>query len=137
MLVTVPAESIPCGSVVPLPTPTGSGTRIGYVLDGQEFQARNNGELLVNVLEQLSRRDPGFLERFAARRHGRIRRYVAKTAEELFPGKPELVRTRSHRLSSGWWAAKYPSKKRIVPILQMASEVAGLQFGSELIVYLG
>jgi hypothetical protein len=123
--------------VAPLPTPTAGSTKTGYVLDGQEFQARNARGVLINVLEKLSSRDPAFLERFAARHHGRTRRYVARTADELNPDRPDLARDHSYRLSSGWWVGTNESRATIRKILQMASEVAGLQFGAELIVYLG
>jgi hypothetical protein len=122
--------------VGPSPTPTAGSTRTGYVLNGQEFQARSARDALISVLERLNSRDPGFLERFAARRHGRTRRFVAKTADELYPGRPDLGRDHSHQLNSGWWVGTNYSRKNIRQILQMASEVAGLQFGTELIVYL-
>jgi predicted type IV restriction endonuclease len=123
--------------VISSPTPTADVTRIGYVLDGQEFQARYATDVLINVLEKLSSRDPGFLERFAGRRHGRKNRWVAKTADELYPGGSDQSRAYSRQLSSGWWASTIHGRRGIRKILQMASEVAGLQFGTELIVYLG
>lgn len=134
-----PARQLPSAPVRSLPprgTVAATG-KTGYVLDGQEFQARGAIDVLINVLEKLSSRDPGFLERFAGRRHGRIRRYVAKTADELYPGRPDLGRDCSHQLNSGWWVGTNYSRPNIRQILQMASEVAGLQFDTQLIVYLG
>lgn len=132
-----PARQLPSAPVRSLPPTVAATGKTGYVLDGQEFQARSARDVLINVLERLSSRDHGFLERFAGRRHGRTRRYVAKTADELYPGRPALSRDHSHQLSSGWWAGTNYSRANIRQILQIASEVAGLQFDTELIVYLG
>ena len=84
-----PARRSSSSPVVPTPIPKASVTGIGYVLDGQEFQERTAKAVLINVLESLSSRDSEFLERFASRGHGRIRRYVARTVDELYPGRPE------------------------------------------------
>lgn len=110
---------------------------IGFILQGREFPARSAREVLINVLNELSSRDPGFLERFAARRHGRRRRYVARTREELYPDRPDLCRDHSHRLNSGWWVGLNYSKESIRRILEMACEVSRLRFGSDLKVSLG
>ena len=132
-----PAHRRPSAPVGPVPAPTAGSTRTGYVLSGQEFQARNAINVLISVVEELSSRDVGFMERFAGRPHGRTRRYVARTADELYPGRPDFGRDHSHQLSSGWWLGTNYSRASIRKILQMASEVAGLQFGIDLIVHLG
>ena len=132
-----PARRSSSSPVVPSPTPTASGTGMGYVLDGQEFQARSAKAILITVLESLSSRDAGFMARFDARRHGRIRRYVARTVDELYPGRPDLGRKYSHQLASGWWVGTHYGRASIRKILQMASEVTDLQFGTDLIVNLG
>ena len=133
----VPPREPPPSRGVTTPAPEAGGARTGFVLDGQEFQERTAKAVLINVLESLSSRDAGFVARFDTRRHGRIRRYVARTVDELYPGRPDLGRKYSHQLASGWWVGTHYGKASIRKILQMASEVAGLQFGSELIVYLG
>ena len=132
-----PAQKPPSAPVGPAPEPAAGGTRMGFVLDGQEFQERNAKAVLINVLESLSSRDAGFIERFAGRRHGRIRRYVARTVDELYPGRPDIGRDYSHQLSSGWWVGTHYGRATIGKILRMASEVAGLRFGTDLIVNLG
>jgi hypothetical protein len=133
----IATRRLPSSPVGPTPVPMVSNTGMGYVLQAQEFQSRSARDVLHSVLERLSDRDPGFMERFVARRHGRTRRYVARTADELYPGRPDLARDHSQQLSSGWWVGTNYSRKNIGQILQMASEVAGLQFGTELVVYLG
>ena len=132
-----PARRSSSSPVVPSPTPTASGTGMGYVLDGQEFQARSAKDVLIDVFERLSSRDSEFLERFASRPHGRTRRYIARTIDELYPGRPDIGRAYSHQLSSGWWVGTHYGRATIGKILQMASEVARLRFGTDLIVNLG
>lgn len=111
---------------------------IGFVLDGQRFTARNAKDVLINVMERLSSRDKTFFERFAARpRHGTKRRFVARTKEELYPGRPDLCRGKSYQSKSGWWVGTNYSKRNIELILRMACEVAGIKFGSDLKVNLG
>ncbi len=89
----------------PSPEPRLGG--VGYSFEGRFTPCRNGREVLVAVFEALAKRDSTFLERFAARpKHGRTRRYLARTAEDLYPGRPDLAREHSFRLQSGWYVGK-------------------------------
>jgi len=80
----------PRRSVQPVPSDAPKST--GYELYGQRHRARNARDVLVQVFRGFAERDPSFLERFAALpKHGRKRRYLARTREELYPGSPDLV----------------------------------------------
>jgi hypothetical protein len=128
---TVP-PSIPPASVG---TPAGA---VGYIINGQRYPARNARDVLVSVFEALSQRDATFLERFAALpKHGRTRRYLARSPEELYPGRPDLSREHSTQLSSGWWLGTNVSRAAIERIIEMACEVARINYGRELSVNLG
>lgn len=112
----------------------------GYadVLHGQKVEGRNAKDLFIKVMEHLSREDASFFERFAARpRHGARRRFVARTKEDLYPGRPDLCRGNSYQSKSGWWVGTHYSRNSIEKILRMACEVAGIKFGSDLVVNLG
>lgn len=132
-----PGRRVPSTPTRPQPSPPADSPKFGYMLDGQEFTARSGVHVLTSVLERLSSRDHGFLDRFAARRHGTKRRYVTRTRDELYPGRADLARDHSHQLPSGWFVGTHYGRASIRKILQMASEVADLQFGTELIVYVG
>jgi len=122
----------------PTHQPPVADIQIGFSLNGRSFPCRNGREVLVNVFEALAERDGTFLERFAARpKHGRTRRYVARSPEELYPGRPDLAREHSARLKSGWYVGTNVSKAQIERIIEMACEVARLQFGRELVVSVG
>ncbi len=91
----------------------------------------------MQVFRQFAERDPSFLERFAALpKHGRKRRYLARTREELYPGSSHLV-DNAYEVRPGWWVDTYASRAGIETCIRMACEVAGVQYGKDLIVNLG
>lgn len=110
----------------------------GFVLDGKEFSARSAHDVLVNILRQLDDRDPSFLERFAALpQHGRTRRYVARTREDLFPDRPDLALEHARQLRPGWWVGSNLSRQGVERVIRMACEVAGFRYGVDLRAHLG
>jgi len=120
-----PAQA-PSSSVSPL-------AQRGFELDGRFVAARNGADLLTGVFRALAERDPTFLDRFAARKHGRKRRYLAKSLEELFPGHPEL-QSQAQKVGQGYWVGTHSSNAMKANILRLAAEVAGVTVGEELTV---
>ncbi|MFQ5983322.1 MAG: hypothetical protein ACE5KS_08110, partial [Woeseiaceae bacterium] len=113
-------------------------SRIGFVLQGKGYSARSARDVLVRVFSELADRDPTFLERFAALpKHGRTRRYVSRSRDELYPGRPDLVRDFSHEVRPGWWLGVNLSRNAIERIIEMACEVAALRWRVDLTVNLG
>lgn len=111
---------------------------LGFTIDGRFTSCRSARDVLVGVFEVLAAQDPTFLERFAARpKHGRTRRYVARTQDELYPGRPDLAREHFHRLKSGWFIGTNVSRAQILRMIEMACEVAPRRFGKELSVEIG
>lgn len=111
---------------------------VGFVLDGRSHPGRNACDVMVQVFETLTQRDPTFPERFASLpKHGRTRRYLARKAEELYPGRPDLSQEHSTKLRSGWWIGTNHSRASISRIIEMAADVVGLRFGSDLMINLG
>jgi len=139
---TLPQTVLPTPQFVPSIQPPRrskddiSNRSIEYSLYGKTIQARSAAEVLVKVLDELSAKDPNFLTKFASRKHGRRRRYVAQTREELYPDRTDLMQY-SKQLSSGWWVGTNYSKSNIQDILKLACEVAGLNFGHNFVVHLG
>jgi hypothetical protein len=89
------------------------------------------------VLQELDRRDPSFLERFIARKHGRRRRYVAQDRLELYPGRPDLAEDHYIELKPGWYAGTNYSRQAIERIIRLACDVASLSFDADLQIQLG
>ncbi len=111
---------------------------IGFTLHGRHVSARNAREVLTAILEALANQDGSFLDRFAALpKHGRTRRYLARTPDELYPGRPDLASEHSVQLRSGWWVGTNLSRAAITRIVEMACEVAHISFGSDLVINLG
>jgi hypothetical protein len=111
---------------------------IGFDLDGRHHSSRNACDVMVQVFEALTLKDASFPERFAGLpKHGRTRRYLASTADELYPGRPDLCREHSIKLKSGWWVSTNHSRATIRRIIEMACDVVGLRLGSDLTVNLG
>ncbi len=111
---------------------------IGFVLEGRNYPARSAREVLEGVFEALGTRDATILERFAALpKHGRTRRYLARNSNDLYPGRPDLVREYSMQLKSGWWFSTNHSRATIERIIEMACDVAHLKYGKDLQANLG
>lgn len=128
---------------VAMPSPTHipssqKHSSIGFVLDGRNYAARSAREVLEGVFEALSKRDATILERFSALpKHGRTRRYLARNANDLYPGRPDLVREYSIQLKSGWWLSTNHSRATIDRIIQMVCDVAHMTYGRDLQANLG
>ncbi|MBY0473499.1 MAG: hypothetical protein K2Q13_00375 [Nitrosomonas sp.] len=111
---------------------------IGFVIEGRQYTTRSAREVLEGVFEALHERDATILERFAALpQHGRTRRYLAKNPNDLYPGRPDLVRDHSMQLTSGWWLSTNHSRATIKRIIEMACDVAHLKYGKDLQVSVG
>jgi hypothetical protein len=109
----------------------------GFVLLGQQYSARNAIEVLEKVFEQLAKRDPTILERFAALpKHGRNRRYLAKQSNDLYPPKSQHLNSKSKQLTSGWWFSTNHSKAEIKKIIGMLCEVSHFKYDKDLVVML-
>lgn len=110
----------------------------GFSFQGQFHPARNAIDTLRQVFDLLIQRDATFGERFAGLpKHGRSRRYLALDANDLYPGRSDLVRDCSTQLVSGWWMSTNHSKQTIGQIIAMACDVAEVAFGKDLVASLG
>ncbi|MBI3650364.1 MAG: hypothetical protein HY231_04885 [Acidobacteria bacterium] len=106
-----------------------------FRLQGRDYEARSARDAMSKIFEELSKRDSSFLERFAARpKHGKKRRFVARSKDELYPDRPDLAESNSYQLSGGWWIGTNYSRKNIEDIIKMGCEVAGLNYGTDLVV---
>jgi hypothetical protein len=114
----------------------GESTRSGHLLLQGETHAYNNAkDAMVIVLRELAKNNPGFLERCSQHpdAQGRKRRYIARTAEELYPDRPDL-REHQERLPGGWLVATNLNNVLKKSVIRLAAEVAGLTFGKDVVV---
>lgn len=101
-----------------------------------EFYPANSAkDVIRKILIAFAQNDPEFLERFAARKHGRKRRWIARSKSELYPGRPDLMEY-SVKLSQGWWMGTNYSIARIEKMVKLACEVANVEFDKDLVISL-
>ena len=117
--------------VAPSSAPPADLQERGFSLDGQFVPARTGADLLGDLFRALGERDSGFFDRFASLPHGKKRRYLAKSKEELFPGHPEL-HGNTREVGQGYWVGTHNSTDLKRRIVSMAADVAGLRLGEEL-----
>ena len=98
-----------------------------FVFKGKDIQANSARDVMTKLFQLLSQEDNGFLNRFASRKHGKKRRYLAKDKNDLYPGRPDLVEQHSIEVVAGWWLGTNYSRRNIQEIIDLALEVAGLQ----------
>lgn len=111
-------------------------TRAGWLtLRGKSHQYHNAKDAMVIVLRELAKTDASFLERCSQHpdAQGRKRRYIARTAEELYPDREDL-REMHESLPGGWLVATNLNNVLKKTIIRLAAEVAGLTFGKDVIV---
>ncbi len=99
----VSSQSVSSDRAAPPFTPSKAISQTGFKLPGQEYECRNATEVMTSVFEKLAVIDSTFPERFATRKHGNKRRYLALTKDELYPGQPVLCERESRQLTFGWY----------------------------------
>ena len=92
---------------------------------------------MTSIFEMLAAQEPSFLERFAARKHGRKRRFVARDKFELYPERRDLCENCSVEVVPGWFIGTNYAKREIEKIIRLACEVSGLRFGGDIVISLG
>lgn len=125
--------------VPPRPAPTrttSESLRSGkLVLRGKSFTYHNAKDAMIIVLRELAKDDDSFLERCSQHpdAQGRTRRYIARTPEELYPAREDL-RDMRESLPGGWLVATNLNNVLKKTIIRLAAEVAGLKFGTDVLV---
>ena len=109
--------------------------RGSLVILGKKFSYMDASEATAIVLGELQRADPTFLQRLYRhpRNQGSKRRYVAQSSEELYPDRPDL-RGYYKQLPGNWLLSTNLNNQFKKTIVRAAAEVAGLEFGRDLIV---
>jgi len=121
----------------PIQPPSANGSmrtrtvdKLSFIFKGKTFSAGSAREVMTKIFQLLAEEDRGFLERFASRKHGKKRRYLAKDKRELYPGRIDLAEQHSVEVVNGWWLGTNYSRRNIQEIIDLAIEVAGPQLGS-------
>lgn len=118
----------------PVPVPKRQG-RLWLEIDGTREYFSVARDVIVAVFTELAKRDSSFCERFVAAHSGRGRQYIARSTQELYPTRPDLL-PRSVLLPGGWWLGHAMSNSAKKRRIREACEVAGIEFGRDLKVRL-
>lgn len=118
----------------PKPTPPSPGVP-SFTFQGRTETFGTGAKLLGAVFSTFASMDPDFCRRYSERYTGRVRKYVARSKEELYPGN---LRFQSFvlPLPGGWWVATHCSNADKVKRMRQACEVVGLEFGRDVVVEL-
>jgi hypothetical protein len=114
----------------------GESSRSGkLVILGKSHSYHNAKDAMVVVLRELAKTNPSFLEQCSLHpdAQGRKRRYIARSPEELYPDREDLREMRE-TLPDGWLVATNLNNVLKKTIIRLATEVAGLTFGKDVIV---
>ena len=132
---TIESPPPPAQEKVPVSPRTKTSRSGSLVISGKAFGYTDANEAAAVVLGELQRRDPTFLQRLYRhpKNQGRKRRYVAQSGEELYPDRPDL-REHCKQLPDHWLLSTNLNNHLKKTILRAAAEVAGLEFGRDVIV---
>ncbi len=141
---TIIVETAPRETPQPTRAPTKTATpvvntestRRGHlVILGKSHNYHNAKDAMVILLRELAKNNPSFLERCSQHpdAQGRKRRYIARSPEELYPDREDLREMRE-TLPDGWFVATNLNNVLKKTIIKLATEVAGLTFGKDVIV---
>ena len=103
----------------------------GFRLGDEFVPAKTGADILEGVFRHLAAADPTFLDRFAAEPHGKKRRYLSRSKDELFPGHPEL-HGNARAVGDGYWVSTHSSNKGKMRLIRHAASVAGVTLGDDL-----
>lgn len=91
--------------------------------------------VLSEGLKSLERLHPGTLDELSTIRP-RSKRIVSRDPEQLFK-KPELVQKYSEKLVDGWWFGTNNSSDETLTWLRRGAEIAGLEWGKDIMTSIG
>ncbi len=103
--------------------------RFWFRLHGEIRHCRSGAEVIVGVFTTLAKRDPTFLDRFAAGQSARP--WISKDCQRFTGGAGG-----HHELTDGWWIDTHRPNPSKIPAIQRACEVAGIVYGQDLAVSL-
>ncbi len=115
-----------------LATPLSASQR-DLSIEEKFHSARSAREVIQKILITFAEVNPEFLERFAAKQPLRKRRFIARSRNELYPGRPDLAKDYAVELIQGWWMGTNYSRESFKKMARLASEVVNVEFGKDLI----
>lgn len=137
---TFPSRRLSAVATLPVPAPAEESTHVPrsaglrLTFRGNDYPVRAAKGIVIEVFQLLAKEDISILRRFAARKHGKKRRYLSQAKEELYPGRPDLAEDFSREVAPGWWLGTNYSRRDIKRIIDLAMEVAGSHIAKDFTV---
>lgn len=94
---------------------------------GESLEAQSLKDVLKRAILRAESANPGFIEKLASHRTPRGRRIVARKAEEIYPGNPELVANCAERLDPKWWYDTNVSFAQCQRYLNTLAQIGGFR----------
>ena len=108
--------------------------RCAFALLGERVEGDSLKGAYMNCLRQLAELDPQLLERLSEKTT-KARRIVARRPEDLYLKKSaEFAEEHAEQLTDQWWVDTNLSRSGFEQRLKTACEVAGIGFGSDLVL---
>ena len=118
---------------------SGGGRSGELVILGKAFPCQNPTDAMVIVFKELERREPGFYQCFYNDprnwNRNKTRRIIAHDVRELYIKYHPRYKKAYKQLGGGWIIATYNSKPVIEKFIKRAAEVAGLEFGKDIVIH--
>jgi hypothetical protein len=92
---------------------------------GTLIEAHSLKDILKRAILEVEKQKPGFIEKLAMHRTSRGRRIVARKPDELYPGKPQLVKDCAERLDEKWWYDTNISNPQCQKYLSVLGQIGG------------
>lgn len=106
----------------------------GHVLIlGRSHRYGTMKEAMTTILRELHSRDPNFLVRLSEHEvgKGKKRRFIARSARDLYPDSPSHLLPQCGQLPDGWVVATHSNTARKKDLIKIAVDLAGLKFGRD------
>jgi hypothetical protein len=100
---------------------------------GRTTPVANLKDAYITILTQLVKIRPSLFQQLLKEGNDR-RRWLAMTAEALFPLSPHLARQHAHQIAPNWYVDTNVSKAQIEVRLLRAAQVAGHRFGDDVVI---
>ncbi len=114
----------------PPPPPPNTEEQFSFTFRERKETFTAGSKLIGAVFSLFASMDPDFCRQYSEKYHGRDRKYVAQTKEELYPGKPG--RQEAQPLPGGWWLGTHSGSEQKLQRIKEACQLAGLEFGRDL-----
>jgi hypothetical protein len=107
--------------------------KVRYQILGEHRTAENAGAAMIDILVTLAHLEPSLPDRLAPMIQGTSRNHLARSAEQVYPRRPDLAHFVINILP-GWYIGTNIANREKTKILRAACAVTGLTFSIDLSV---